>query len=135
MESSNHCEPAERCYHWYVLGCEQLGWIPLLETDFLNCYERLHRCERVVFAYWEKSGDNEFWLQQGFAETLRLDAMLKSVRQEINRLAGIDRAVLTGKRLDGEGGTAVGVCLQPVPPVLTGTAAEQLPYRETDSGV
>ncbi len=131
----DYLESADQHYHWYVLGCEYWGWTPLLKMDFLNDYERLHRCERVELAYREKSADTAFWKAQGFSEGLRLSDMLKNVKQEINRLCVIDRAVLMGKRLDGESGASVGARLHPTSPTLTGTAANQLPYEDTESNV
>ena len=134
MESSDeYVEPTDQQYHWYVLGCAHFGWLPLMKTDFLRQYERLHRCDRVELAYREKSGDTAFWKAQGFSESLRLSDMLKNIKQEINRLCGLDRAVLMGKRLDGDEGASVGARLQPVPPILMGTVANPLPYQDTES--
>jgi hypothetical protein len=120
-------------YIQYLRGCERFGWEALSEEDFLLQYQRLQRCEDVLWAYERQRGSKQFRRQLGsLREWWRIQMMIRNVSRARRRLQRLEQAVIAGSSpgtgwKEDEGGAGVAVRPLPEPPVLSGSAARLLP--------
>ncbi len=128
-------DDVRREYRWYIQGCRKLGLESRLERGlFLVHYDRYQRLSQAIQRYEERRR-RLVRRRRGslYQDDVFLERLMRTVREEQEKLEPLAAAVAMGEALDtGEGGAGMPAYRRPDLPVLVGAGAKLPPHLDPE---
>ena len=128
-------DDVRREYRWYIRGCRKLGLESRLERGlFLVHYDRYQRLSQAIQRYEERRR-RLVRRRRGslYQDDVFLERLMRTVREEQEKLEPLAAAVAMGEALDtGEGGAGMPAYRRPDLPVLVGAGAKLPPHLDPE---
>ena len=128
-------DDVRREYRWYIQGCRKLGLESRLERGlFLVHYDRYQRLSQAIQRYEERRR-RLVRRRRGslYQDDVFLERLMRTVREEQEKLEPLAAAVAMGEALDtGEGDAGMPAYRRPDLPVLVGAGAKLPPHLDPE---